>query len=343
MKYVFELSINHNLYKGAYSGLCCGNVYRDKGEKDSIKDRYDLGNKIFPVIHGHSYIVEIDTDNDKIEPIFEKYFDEYQGATILTDDNPLSKIFPDKLIIWKENPTAEVMSKKWYEHFKENHVLSVTVEETAKNKVKYSNKGYEISTHIELPISREEDNGSIKGYNFSFTFIIKAKDLNKEGMVIDFKAFKKAIHDVMDQYDHSIILSGKIDNSPSKKLLNAYLKNFKENKIDAERTRVFKWGEAPTDYKMSVYFAREIYFNMISKRDNLDNIEVTCIVNRGIVPDRYRIISRNIEDKIFYKQYFDTFKTSSSSFTVKNNGGITTLKSSIENSKEDESLTYSNL
>ena len=35
-----ELPIAHCLYRGAYSGLCCGNVYRDKSS-DGEKERYD--------------------------------------------------------------------------------------------------------------------------------------------------------------------------------------------------------------------------------------------------------------------------------------------------------------
>ena len=35
-----ELPIAHCLYRGAYSGLCCGNVYRDMSN-DGVKERYD--------------------------------------------------------------------------------------------------------------------------------------------------------------------------------------------------------------------------------------------------------------------------------------------------------------
>lgn len=57
--YIKTLHLAHCLYRGAYSGLCCGNVYRDKGQCDGKKDRYDLGDKVFPVIHAHTYHITV--------------------------------------------------------------------------------------------------------------------------------------------------------------------------------------------------------------------------------------------------------------------------------------------
>lgn len=164
-----ELPIAHCLYRGAYSGLCCGNVYRDMGN-DGLKERYDLGDNIFPIIHGHNYIVTIDlTSNEldchgmvvdfkKMKKIIHSYFDQFDHSLILTPENPLTKAYlknfeengvdakRSRLFIWDENPTAEYMAKHWYDIMKARfeaeglviNKLSISVEETLHNKVVYT-------------------------------------------------------------------------------------------------------------------------------------------------------------------------------------------------------------
>lgn len=159
-----ELPIAHCLYKGAYSGLCCGNI-------DVNGNQYELGDKILPIIHGHNYIITIDLTCDELDKnnmvidfkelkeILHKHFDKFDHSMILTPDNPLTKIYEDnfkkyginnlvsRLFIWNENPTAEYMAKRWYEELwvQLNYVrklnvdrLVVTVEETSHNKVSYT-------------------------------------------------------------------------------------------------------------------------------------------------------------------------------------------------------------
>ena len=164
-----ELPIAHCLYRGAYSGLCCGNVYRDLTD-DGEKERYDLGDKIFPIIHGHNYNVTISlTSNEldkngmivdfkKMKKIIHVYFDQYDHSLILTPDNPLCQAYlnnfkenginasKSRLFVWNENPTAEYMSKYWYGAMRKLFEieglkidkLSITVEETAHNSVTYT-------------------------------------------------------------------------------------------------------------------------------------------------------------------------------------------------------------
>lgn len=164
-----ELPIAHCLYRGAYSGLCCGNVYRDMTD-DGIKERYDLGDKIFPIVHGHGYFVTITLSSNELDKngmvvdfklmkkIIHKYFDQYDHSLILTPDNPLTKAYiqnfkennidieRSRLFIWDENPTAEYMSKYWHqkmlEQFEEVGLkvekLTIKVEETSNNSVYYS-------------------------------------------------------------------------------------------------------------------------------------------------------------------------------------------------------------
>lgn len=152
-----ELPISHCL-TGAYSGLCCGNVYQD-GSK------YELGTKILPVLHGHNYSVRIDlsteeldkngmvVDFKKLKEIIHSYFDKYDHSMILTLDNPLVKIYEDnykengvdfwksRIFVWEESPTAEYMAKYWYyvmlDKFSKEGILvkklEISVEETSNN------------------------------------------------------------------------------------------------------------------------------------------------------------------------------------------------------------------
>lgn len=163
-----ELPIAHCLYRGAYSGLCCGNVYRDMNN-DGQKERYDLGDKIFPIVHAHSYRVTISlssneldkngmvVDFKKLKKILNGYFDKYYNSTILTPDNPLCQLYLNNfkennldaetqgLFVWDSNPTAEYMSKYWHEavtkELENNNIvinkLKLSVEETTHNLVEF--------------------------------------------------------------------------------------------------------------------------------------------------------------------------------------------------------------
>lgn len=165
-----ELPIAHCLYRGAYSGLCCGNVYRDKGQCDGKEDRYDLGDKVLPILHGHNYNITVDlyaedldengmvVDFKKMKKILHQYFDQYDHSMILTPDNPLVEVYKknfeengidferSRLFVWSENPTAEYMAKYWHEVVenlfeKEGIVTSsvkVIVEETSHNSVSFT-------------------------------------------------------------------------------------------------------------------------------------------------------------------------------------------------------------
>lgn len=247
-----KLHISHCLYKGAYSGLCCGNVYRDKGSNDSIKDRYDLGTKAYPIIHGHTYKITVKSlSKDAVEESLKYLKESYNNYTILTDDNPLIDVFPkNRLIIWNINPTAEYMAKKWYEELNQkldNQITSVIVEETLHNSVEY-NENYVISTFIELPIACEDEKGFIIGSNYFVTVKIASLILDDNEMVIDFKKMKKCIHSVLDQYDHSMIL--KSDNP----LVSKYKENYERTCIDFSRSRLFYITEIPTDTEITRMF-----------------------------------------------------------------------------------------
>lgn len=247
-----KLHISHCLYKGAYSGLCCGNVYRDKGSNDSINDRYDLGTKTYPIIHGHTYKITVKSLNkEAVEESLKYLKDSYNNYTILTDDNPLIEAFPkNRLIIWHINPTAEYMAKKWYQDLNQrfdNQITSVVVEETSHNSVEY-NENYIISTFIELPIACEDEKGFIIGSNYFVTVKIASLILDDNEMVIDFKKMKKCIHSVLDQYDHSMIL--KSDNP----LISKYKENYERTCIEFDRSRLFYMDETPTDIKVAKMF-----------------------------------------------------------------------------------------
>ena len=163
-----ELPIAHCLYRGAYSGLCCGNVYRDMTD-DGVKERYCLNNNVLPCLHGHNYFVTITLTSNQLDgnkmvidfkefkKIIHKELDQYDHSMILTEDNPLVKIYRDnykennidfnrsRIFVWDENPTAEYMSYKWHndilKRLEERGLkvdkLAITVEETSHNEVTY--------------------------------------------------------------------------------------------------------------------------------------------------------------------------------------------------------------
>lgn len=112
---------------------------------------------------------------------------------------------------------------------------------------------YKISTFIELPIavSSRWESGNIPtlyGFNYNITVNLYSDELDENGMVVDFKLMKKIIHGYFDQYDHSMILT------PDNPLVAAYKKNYEENGIDFERSRVFVWPENPTAEYMAKYW-----------------------------------------------------------------------------------------
>ena len=112
---------------------------------------------------------------------------------------------------------------------------------------------YKLKTSIELPIAISTKwEGSklptLYGFNYIITITVESENLDKNNMVIDFKQLKKVIHEYFDQYDHSMILT------PDNPLVEVYKKNFAENGIDFERSRLFVWPENPTAEYMSKYW-----------------------------------------------------------------------------------------
>ena len=112
---------------------------------------------------------------------------------------------------------------------------------------------YKLKTNIELPIAISTKwEGSklptLYGFNYIITITVESENLDKNNMVIDFKQLKKVIHEYFDQYDHSMILT------PDNPLVEVYKKNFAENGIDFERSRLFVWPENPTAEYMSKYW-----------------------------------------------------------------------------------------
>lgn len=112
---------------------------------------------------------------------------------------------------------------------------------------------YKLKTSIELPIAISTKWEGAKlptlyGFNYVVTITVESENLDKNNMVIDFKQLKKVIHEYFDQYDHSMILT------PDNPLVEVYKKNFEENGIDFERSRLFVWPENPTAEYMSKYW-----------------------------------------------------------------------------------------
>lgn len=122
---------------------------------------------------------------------------------------------------------------------------------------------FTLSTHIELPIAHrlpgaysglcvgnvsrdgtkvfpKDELGICHGHNYIITFEVSTDKMNKDFMVMDFKAVKKLIHEEMDKFDHSLILK------EGDALIDFYKEEYSKKGIDLEDTRLYIWKEAPT-------------------------------------------------------------------------------------------------
>ena len=62
----------------------------------------------------------------------------------------------------------------------------------------YISKNMEIAACHKLTLSYESKCARMHGHNWKVTVFCKAKELNKDGMVIDFKHVKEKIHGYLD-------------------------------------------------------------------------------------------------------------------------------------------------
>lgn len=62
----------------------------------------------------------------------------------------------------------------------------------------YVKKTLEISAAHNLKLSYESKCSNVHGHNWWFTVYCKSKEVNPDGMVLDFTHIKKAIHDKLD-------------------------------------------------------------------------------------------------------------------------------------------------
>ena len=105
--------------------------------------------------------------------------------------------------------------------------------------------------------------GIVHGHNYFVTVEIGVEDtnLNKDGMVIDFKLMKQLIHSYFDQYDHSMILTA--DNP----LVEIYRKNYAEHGLSLDQTRLFVWKENPT----AEYMAKKWHSDLVQVFNSVDS------------------------------------------------------------------------
>lgn len=62
----------------------------------------------------------------------------------------------------------------------------------------YVSKKMEIAACHRLALSYESKCANVHGHNWHITVFCKAKELNADGMVVDFKHIKEQIHDYLD-------------------------------------------------------------------------------------------------------------------------------------------------
>ena len=103
----------------------------------------------------------------------------------------------------------------------------------------------------------------IHGHNYVVTISISstADNLDKDGMIMDFKLLKKTLHEYFDKYDHSMILH---KNHP---LVKVYKENYEREGISLDDTRLFVWKVNPTAENMSLIWQKDLYriFNKLLK------------------------------------------------------------------------------
>ena len=70
----------------------------------------------------------------------------------------------------------------------------------------YIKKTIEIAACHRLELSYESKCTTLHGHNWIITIFCKSKELNKDGMVVDFTHIKEAIHDKLDHANLNDIL-----------------------------------------------------------------------------------------------------------------------------------------
>ena len=64
----------------------------------------------------------------------------------------------------------------------------------------YVSKRMEIAASHKLNLSYESPCQNLHGHNWIITVYCKAKELNQDGMIVDFKHIKQKIHDQLDHH-----------------------------------------------------------------------------------------------------------------------------------------------
>lgn len=86
----------------------------------------------------------------------------------------------------------------------------------------------------------------IHGHNYVVTVKLIGKELNEDGMLIDFKLMKEKLHKFFDKYDHSMILQ------KDHPLVKVYEENYKVHGINLDDTRLYIWDQNPTAEYMAM-------------------------------------------------------------------------------------------
>lgn len=71
----------------------------------------------------------------------------------------------------------------------------------------YVKKRLEISASHQLNLSYESKCQNLHGHNWIIDIYMKSKELNQDGMVMDFTHIKKAIHDKLDHQNLNEVLN----------------------------------------------------------------------------------------------------------------------------------------
>jgi 6-pyruvoyltetrahydropterin/6-carboxytetrahydropterin synthase len=128
---------------------------------------------------------------------------------------------------------------------------------------------YKIKTSFDFPMSHRlskhnEKCKNLHGHNFKVVVCVRAEELDKNDMVMDFSDLKEILKPIEDSFDHSMVLNE--TDVQLKKNIEACLEGFK----------IVMFPYDPTAEKLAegIFKTIDLYFDSIDSDISVDYVEV---------------------------------------------------------------------
>jgi 6-pyruvoyltetrahydropterin/6-carboxytetrahydropterin synthase len=97
---------------------------------------------------------------------------------------------------------------------------------------------------------------NLHGHNWKVELILRGKELNKIGLLVDFKEMKNTLNTVLDELDHKLINENEFfkTKNPSCENIAFYLHQILSQKFNTEKINVHKVIVFETDDASASYF-----------------------------------------------------------------------------------------